>query len=142
MKPNTTSSEVMYLLEFPRWGTAQAKAEWRENRERFEGFKSPEKAAEALAWVMALEEKVVRSNFENNLLIATKLDAISYKELGLFCAGIHVAMKSIGAAIAAREERKDKANEHVGEVKKREVFTLTVNKLWHLCPLHHGRRQR
>lgn len=129
MKPNTTSSEVMYLLDFPRWGTDQDKAEWRETRERFEGFKNPEKAAEALAWVMALEHKSVRSNFENNLLIAAKLDKISYKDLGLFCAGIHVAMKSIGAAIAAREVLATKSNEHVGEIKKRQDFVLTVVKL-------------
>lgn len=129
MKPNTTSSEVSYLLTYPRWSSKQEQREWQEARDRFESFKKPQEASKALEWIYDLENKAVRSNFENNLLIAVKLEKVGYQELGLFCAGIHNAMKAIGAAIAAREERKNKSNEHVGTIKKREVFELTVTKL-------------
>lgn len=129
MRVDTTSSEVEYILNYPSWGSAEAKIAWKENRERFEAFRNPEKAAEALAWIMDLENKTVRSNFENNLLIAVKLNELTYQDLGLFCAGIHVAMKAVGAAIAAREVLETKSNEWVGEIKKRQDFVLTVTKL-------------
>lgn len=83
-------------------------------------------AQAALEWVQGtLGAKAVddRSDYEHNLVIATKGEAISDRHLGLVCS----AIASYNRTVSQEREQAATANlTHVGTVGKREVFTLTL----------------
>lgn len=123
----TTASHVWGSL-FPDMKKLRSNEEYRKSLVE-SSEESKKLADEALAWFNTeIASKTKLSNYEHNLLMASKLPTISYKELGLVVSLIGVYQRHLEKQAARPSKNTTAESKHFGEVGKREIFTLIFKK--------------
>lgn len=122
-----TASEVEYCLAppyvkgVPSHEANRILREWNNHVEKHKPTEADqEKAKKALAWISSFEGQEV-SDYFHNLLIISKLEGVTSKQLGLAASAMWAYRKEVEKD---EHQKVEKLNEHVGQVKKREVFEL------------------
>jgi hypothetical protein len=91
--------------------------------------KEDEAAANAArAWVA--DEMEAKSNFDHNLKTAANFELVDRRSLGIACYILPAHQKYLAKEAARKLNEQYGESEHVGTVKKREVFTLTLTNLF------------
>lgn len=126
---DATSSLVWKVL-FPPSFTYMGKTDW-VAKAKYEEFCAKVKvddedkraAREAAAWMSNINAS---SDYTNNLKVIGQLEQIEPKRIGIAASGIWAWMKEVQKATKQREALADKSNNHVGEVKARDEYTLIL----------------
>jgi hypothetical protein len=117
-----TADDAMEYL----FGTGKTADKFRKELGRTTDF-DDKRAAEALAWVRGMADAKGLSEYLFNLVTVTKGDTVDIKNFGLVASAIAAFQRAQEKAEQrARENAGRTPSQFVGEVGKREVFTVTV----------------
>lgn len=122
----STASRVLYLLDPPTF-SAEAMRVWRETVAEFEPSEEHAKRAEEAAnWAKELQSN--DNAYLHNIRTIAQSDRVTWNLAG-YAASIAIAYRKAMEKEIERQEKVKRSNEHVGEVGKRQEFTVTVERL-------------